>query len=367
LACGDESPLLFAGEPLFFIEQNAGKQKRLRRKGKRGCIPALQMKMHIQRGFQQPDQYRGGWVTIGNFDGVHRGHQSMLAALVARAHETHTPAVVLTFDPHPITLLRPNQTPPTLSLLDHKLELFERAGIDIVIVYPTDHALLRHTPEEFFQEIVIGELNAVGLVEGPNFFFGRGRAGNVQTLRALCDAAGRQLEVVSALIVRDHMVSSSEVRSLLAAGRMAEAVEMLGHPYRVRGVVGPGAGRGRTIGFPTANLEGIATLLPPDGVYAAVAFMAHAACVPNIGAREPRTLHAAAINLGPNPTFGELARKFEVHLLDFSGDLYGQTLDVDLLARVRDVVRFTSRDVLIQQLKDDLAAVRTLANRALAK
>ncbi len=337
--------------------------------------------MNIQRGFQQPDQYRDGWVTIGNFDGVHRGHQSMLAALVARAHESRSPAVVLTFDPHPITLLRPNQTPPALSLLDHKLELFEQAGIDTVIVYPTDHALLRHTPEEFFREIVIGELDAVGLVEGPNFFFGRGRAGNVQTLRALCDAADRQLEVVSALIIRGRMVSSSEVRSLIAAGRMAEAVEMLGHPYRVRGVVATGAGRGRTIGYPTANLEGISTMLPSDGVYAGLCSVVQAsslqlpcgsdssAVVSSDAAScklEARTM-TAAINIGPNPTFGESARKFEVHLLDFSGDLYGQTLDMDLLARVRDVVRFASGDALTQQLKDDLVAVRTLANGVLAK
>ena len=305
--------------------------------------------MHIQRGFETPDLYRSGWVTIGNFDGVHRGHQSMLATLVARAKEAHTHAVVLTFDPHPIELLRPNQTPPALSLLEHKLELFEQHGIDTVIVYPTDHALLKLTPDEFFQQIVLGKLNAVGLVEGPNFFFGRGRAGNVETLRSLCAAASRQFEVVPALIVRERMVSSSEVRTLIAAGQIAEAVEMLGHPYRIRGVVGAGAARGRTIGFPTANLQGITTLLPPDGVYAGQC-------------RVGEATYSAAINLGPNPTFGESARKFEAHLLDFSGELYGQTLDVDLIARVRDTVRFASSEALSQQLKADLVTVRTLAN-----
>lgn len=307
--------------------------------------------MHIQRGFQHPDQYRGGWVTIGNFDGVHRGHQSMLATLVSRAGSAKTPAVVMTFDPHPISLLRPQHTPPALSLLDHKLELFEKHGVDTVVVYPTDHALLRLTPDEFFRNIVLGELDAVGLVEGPNFFFGHHRAGNVETLRDLCAAAGRSLEVVPAVVVRGQMVSSSEVRSLISSGQIAQAVELLGHPCRVRGVVGTGAGRGRTIGFPTANLEGIATLLPPDGVYAGVCSVR-------------KKGYPAAINLGPNPTFGEGARKFEVHLLDFVGDLYGQTLDVDLLARVRDVVRFGSIDALKQQLNQDLEAVRSLANTA---
>src|SRR5262245_8896821 len=123
--------------------------------------------MHIQRGFQQPEQYRGGWVTIGNFDGVHRGHQSMLATLVSRAQSASAPAVVVTFDPHPIALLRPQYTPPALSLLDHKLELFKQHGVDAVIVYPTDHSLLQLGPEEFFRQIVVGELNAIGLVEGP--------------------------------------------------------------------------------------------------------------------------------------------------------------------------------------------------------
>lgn len=305
--------------------------------------------MHIQRGFETPELYRGGWVTIGNFDGVHRGHQSMLATLVARAHEARTHAVVLTFDPHPITLLRPNQTPPALSLLDHKLELFAQHGIDTVIIYPTDQALLKLTPEEFFRDIVLGQLSAVGLVEGPNFFFGRGRAGNVDTMRSLCDVAGLKFEVVPALIVRDRMASSSEVRALIASGQMAEAVEMLGHPYRIRGVVGTGAARGRTIGFPTVNLEAITTLLPPDGVYAGRCRIAD-------------ETYSAAINLGPNPTFGESARKFEAHLLNFNGDLYGRTLDVDLVARVRDTARFESSEALTQQLKADLVTVRALSD-----
>ena len=259
------------------------------------------------------------------------------------------PAVLMTFDPHPITLLRPTQVPPALSLLEHKLELFEQHGIDMVIVYPTDQTLLNLSPEEFFHDLVLCRIEAIGLVEGPNFFFGHRRSGNVQTLRVLCDAAGRELEVVPAMIVRDRMVSSSEVRSLIASGKIIEAVEMLGHPYRVRGTVGTGAARGRTIGFPTANLEGIATLLPSDGVYAGQCEV----CGKQF---------AAAINVGANPTFGENARKFEMHLLDFDGDLYGSTLDVDLLARVRDVVRFESREALIQQLQADIAAVRGLAN-----
>jgi riboflavin kinase / FMN adenylyltransferase len=327
--------------------------------------------MHIQRGFQQPEHYRGGWVAIGNFDGVHRGHQSMLATLVRRARESNTPAVVMTFDPHPIAVLRPHNTPSALSLLSHKLQLFERHGVDTVIVYPTDPALLALTPAEFFRDIVLGELQTVGLVEGPNFFFGHDRAGNVATLRMLCEASGRELDVVSAVFVRDRMVSSSEIRSLIASGRMADAVEMLGHPYCVTGVVGSGAGRGHTLGFPTANLFDIVTLLPPDGVYAGV-------CTVPSPDRGGHSLHpqppqvasatfAAAINLGPNPTFGESARKFEVHLLEFSGDLRGHTLDVGLLARIRDTRRFDSVDDLRRQLEQDVAAVRAVSGSYLSE
>ncbi len=324
--------------------------------------------MYIQRGFQQPEHYRGGWVAIGNFDGVHLGHQSMLATLVRRARKSNTLAVVMTFDPHPIAVLRPHNTPSALSVLSHKLELFERHGVDTVIVYPTDPELLRLTPAEFFRDIVLGELQVVGLVEGPNFFFGHNRAGNVATLRMLCEASCRELDVVSAVFVRDRMVSSSEIRSQIASGDMADAVEMLGHPYFVTGVVGSGAGRGHTIGFPTANLFDIATLLPPDGVYAGV-------CSVPFQDRGGRSLHppptqvasstfAAAINLGPNPTFGESVRKFEVHLIEFSGDLRGQTLDVGLLCRIRDTRTFDSVDDLRRQLEQDLAAIRSLAKQA---
>ncbi len=330
--------------------------------------------MNIQRGFQQPEHYRGGWVAIGNFDGVHRGHQSMLATLVRRARESNTLAVVMTFDPHPIAVLRPHNTPSALSLLSHKLKHFERHGVDTVIVYPTDLALLRLTPAEFFREIVLAEFQTVGLVEGPNFFFGHDRAGNVATLRMLCEASGRELDVVSAVYVRDRMVSSSEIRSLIASGRMADAVEMLGHPYGVAGVVGSGAGRGHTLGFPTANLFEIATLLPPDGVYAGVCSVPSQDCggrslhpPPAVATSATSATFAAAINLGPNPTFGESARKFEVHLLDFSGDLRGQTLDVELLARIRDTRKFDSVDDLRRQLEQDVAAVRAVSGSYLSE
>lgn len=304
--------------------------------------------MKVLAGFDDPAAYRGGFVSIGNFDGVHRGHQSMIARLLAHARSDGVQAVVFTFDPHPITILRPDQAPPPLSTLERKLELLAQCGVDCVIAYPTDWKLLQLSPDEFFEQIVRRELAAKGLVEGPNFFYGHNRTGNAQTLAASCQAAGLALEIVPPIRVGERMVSSSVIRGLIAAGDVTSAAELLGHRYQVRGRVAQGAQRGRTIGFPTANLEDVKTLLPADGVYAGSA---------QIGNRE----WIAAINVGPNPTFGEGARKLEVHLLDFSGDLYGASLSVSFTQRLRDTVRFAGRDELIAQLQRDLAQVRSLA------
>lgn len=302
--------------------------------------------MQLLRGFNDADCYRGGYVAIGNFDGVHRGHQQMIRTLVEQARAADVPAVVMTFDPHPIALLAPGRVPPTLSTLERKAELIASCGVDVLIAYPTDHTLLNLTPEEFFQQIILDRLEAVGLVEGPNFCFGRDRAGDVTVLRELCARSSLQLTIVDAVAGDDvEVVSSSAIRTAIREGRIAAAVAMLGHEYRVTGVVESGARRGAQLGFPTANLGGVQTLLPPDGVYAG-------RC--KIGEQT----FAAAVHLGTNPTFAEHVRKLEVHLVDFAGELYGRTLSVDLIDRVRDTMRFESTGALQQQLERDIETVR---------
>lgn len=304
--------------------------------------------MTLQRGFENPEAYRGGFVSIGNFDGVHRGHQKIASVLVERARKAGVPAVVLTFDPHPISLLRPGQAPPGLSTVERKAELLEKCKVDCVIAYRTDANLLSLSPVQFFEQIIKGELNARGLVEGPNFFFGHDRSGDITTLRHLCESANISLEIVHSMMVSDQMISSSLIRARISEGDIASAVEWLGHPYQIEGRVGTGAKRGRELGFPTANLEGVTILLPPDGVYAGTASI-------------DGTVHPAAVHLGPNPTFGELHRKLEVHVVDYSGDLYGKTLAVDLLDRVRGVVRFNGVEELRRQLTSDIEKVRLVA------
>ena len=303
--------------------------------------------MKLFQGLEGPAAYRGGFVAIGNFDGVHRGHQSMISVLVQRAREAQVPAVVFTFAPHPIELLKPGQTPPSLSTVQWKAELLGKCGIDCTIAYRTDQALLNLTPEQFFGQIIRDELDARGLVEGPNFFFGRNRTGNIATLETLCDASGLKLEIVPPVKVGERLVSSSAIRRLIGEGKISEAIELLGHSYRIQGTVIRGAARGRTIGFPTANLERVSTLLPCDGVYAGLA-------------HSDNHSYPAAVNLGPNPTFGEQQRKLEVHLLDFSGDLYGRQLDVDFLKRIRDTSQFANVDDLQSQLERDVDTVRML-------
>jgi riboflavin kinase/FMN adenylyltransferase len=219
-----------------------------------------------------------------------------------------------------------------------------------VIAYPTDEALLAHSPQEFFDRIVRDRLGARAMVEGPNFFFGRGRAGNIDVLGQLCRAAGIALEIVQPLVVDGQYVSSSRVREAVAAGDVDLARRLLTRPYRIRGMVTHGAGRGAKIGFPTANVSAIDTLLPGQGVFAARAFT-------------PTETWPAAVNIGPNPTFGESALKVEAHLVDFAGSLYGQPLEVDFLARLRGVQSFDSVAALKQQLAQDVAAAAQIAER----
>jgi riboflavin kinase/FMN adenylyltransferase len=299
----------------------------------------------VIRGLDAVDEIRGGYASIGNFDGVHRGHQAMLNTLISRARSDEVQAVAITFDPHPIALLKPDAAPPALTTIEHRTELLGRYGVDVTLVLPTDRRLLGLTAEEFFDAVLIQSLNARGLVEGPNFFFGRNRSGNVTVLRGLCHSHGLSFDIVPPVTVDEQLVSSSVIRSLIESGDLAHAVRLLGHPYRVTGLVARGSERGRTIGFPTANLHDVVTLIPSNGVYRGSVSIDH-------------QHHAAAINIGPNPTFGEAARKIEVHVLDFHGDLYGRSLSVDIHDRIRDVRRFNSVDELRNQLEQDIAVVR---------
>jgi riboflavin kinase/FMN adenylyltransferase len=307
-------------------------------------LPALKLLRSLD---ELTAEHRGGAVSIGNFDGVHRGHARIVERLLAQAKRVGGPSVVFTFDPHPVRILRPELCPPPLTWTERKAELLAELGVDEMIAYPTDEALLRLSPEEFFESIVRQALDAQAMVEGPNFFFGRGRAGNIESLGRLCGGAGVALDVVQPLELEGEYVSSSRVRRLISEGNVEEAAAMLTRPYRIRGMVTHGAARGAKIGFPTANVSAIDTLLPAPGVYAG-------------RAAAGESNRPAAINIGPNPTFGDQGLKVEAHLLDFHGPLYGEPIEVDFLARLRDIQTFNSIGELQEQLSRDVERARAL-------
>ncbi|HIF01104.1 MAG TPA: bifunctional riboflavin kinase/FAD synthetase [Planctomycetes bacterium] len=289
----------------------------------------------------------GGIVTIGNFDGVHRGHQSMLSAVCQQAGQRSLPTVVVTFDPHPLNVLKPEVSLPRLSTVSQRRQLLQTYGADEVVVLPVTSDLLDMTPEQFFCSVVRDQLHAVGIVEGPDFRFGKDRAGDIDVLRGLCEENSIVLTVIAPILTDQQMISSTMIRRLLADGKLAAAVELLGHPYSVSGNVVRGAGRGRDLGFPTANIVAIEVMSPADGVYAGVTV---------IGG----TSYRVAVSIGPNPTFSDESHKVECHVLDFTGNLYEAAFCVDLVSEIRSLHPFEDAESLTRQITADIARCREI-------
>lgn len=297
--------------------------------------------VHLDWSEYPPQPLTGGAVTVGNFDGVHRGHQALVATTRALAERVGGPAVVVTFDPPPHQVLHPGSERPPLTTIPQRAALLHTVGADHVIVLRTSPSLLALSPEAFFEDLLARQLGAKGVVEGYDFRFGRGRAGTNAALRELCRAASVAFEEVPQLTFNGEPVSSSRVRAALVSGDVSRAAQLLNRNYRIAGTIVTGAKRGRTIGFPTTNLGDVPTVLPGNGVYAVRASV------------EGRAWPAAA-NIGPNPTFGEDARKIEVHLIGFSGDVYGRPMEVEFVARLRDTRPFNGVNELVAQLQQDV-------------
>jgi len=291
-------------------------------------------------------------VTVGTFDGVHRGHQAVLAEIKERARARGLKSLVVTFEPHPLEIVNPPAAPKLLTLPDEKRELLAGAGLDRVEVLPFTAELARLEPEQFVRDVLRQRLAMRELVLGFDHGFGRGRTGDVELLRRLGETDGFKVDVVEAVLDGGHAISSTLIRTAVAHGNLVAAGRWLGRPYTIRGVVERGAGRGRTIGIPTANLAtpDPRKLLPPDGVYAV-----------RVTWRQQR--FGGMMNQGSRPTFGLEARVLEVHLFDFAGDLYGETVTIEWIRRLRDVQAFPSREALVAQLERD----RTTAQATLAE
>ena len=289
---------------------------------------------------------RGGAVAVGNFDGVHRGHAALIARLLEMSRTVGGPSIVMTFNPPPVAILVPDRPPtPPLTSIPRRAELLGRLGVDALVAYPTDRKLLDLSPQAFFEEKLRTGLGIKGMVEGPNFRFGKDRAGDTNLLAELCQQASIGLEIVRGELSDEAMISSTRIRKEISSGQILAANAMLTEPYLIEGIVVKGESRGAKLGFPTANLEALRNMIPHHGVYAGMLVLQ--------GKR-----HCAAVHIGPNPTFGEDENKVEVHILDWTGDLYGEHLQCSLLAEVRPVKKFESVDDLKQQLQLDLQHCR---------
>ncbi|MCS6976918.1 MAG: bifunctional riboflavin kinase/FAD synthetase [Gemmatales bacterium] len=321
-------------------------------------LPAFCLRLAWQEPF--PDACQGGVVAVGNFDGVHRGHLALVRQLRRLADQFHAPAVVVTFDPHPLAVIAPERFEPLLTTPEQRARLLRDAGADYVLILQAEPSLLELSAENFFHEVLQRRLQIKGMVEGPNFRFGKDRRGDVALLRDLCSQRGLPCVIVEPEMLHGQMISSSKVRQALQNGDVVAAREWLGRPYRLEGVVVRGAQRGKQLGFPTANLANIGTLVPRPGVYAAGAIVLD----PKLSLNHGEGIgHLAAVHIGPNPTFSESLAKVEVHLLDFAQDLLGKRLAVDLLHRIREVKRFESAQQLKEQIASDIAAIRSLVKR----
>lgn len=287
---------------------------------------------------------QGAVVTIGVFDGVHRGHQALITRMIEEARATGYRAVIVTFDPNPLEVLRPEQAPKRLTGIERRVALLQTLGAAEVVVLEFNADLAAMSAEDFTASVLIEGINARGVVIGHGFRFGHRARGTAATLRA----GGLEVEEY-ALVGEEGPISSTRIRAAIALGDVAEATTMLGRPPEVSGTVVAGQRRGRELGYPTANVEhhGRAAV-PADGVYAGFTEVA--------GVR-----HAAAISVGTNPTFDGQPRTVESHLLDFTGDLYGQTIRVEFVRRLRAMLRFDSIDELVTQMARDLSDVRATA------
>ena len=284
-------------------------------------------------------------ISIGVFDGVHRGHRSVIERLLRRADRDGLVPTVLTFHPHPLAVVAPARAPRLLTTVEQRIELLGGLGVQVVGILPF-YRIRNMEPETFAQGVLAERLDARLVAVGTDFRFGHDRAGDLDTLRHVGERCGYQVAAVELLNEDDQPISSTRIRRLIAEGKVGEAADILGRPHEVRGRVVKGDGRGRTIGIPTANLETPDEIaLPGDGVYAAWAVAGG-------------SIHPAVVNVGTRPTFDGQARITEAHLLDFDGDLYGHPLALRFVSRLRGERRFESVDDLVTQIRADVETAR---------
>ena len=295
-----------------------------------------------------PERLRAGIVALGNFDGFHLGHQAVVNRAVARAHHERRPVIVATFDPHPVRFFKPDVPPFKLTTLDQRQELFVHAGADAMLVFRFDQELASTSAEDFVGKLLAERLGAAGVITGDDFTFGKGRAGDVQTLKSLGLKSGIAAETVAPVLLDGTRISSGRIREALAAGDPGTATRLLSRPFAVEARVEHGDGRGHELGCPTANVRLGDYQRPAYGIYAV-----------HVRLDDEREFPGVA-SFGVRPTFEPPEELLEANLFGFDGDLYGQTIEISLHAYIRPERKFDDLSALAAQMQDDAAEARKL-------
>lgn len=304
---------------------------------------------------QNPDEitspFKNGVITIGNFDGVHIGHQALFYEVIERAHAIEGTSIAMTFEPHPLRVLKKNHTPPLITLLEQKAELIERSGIDVLICVPFTLEFAAITAVAFVEDLLVRKIGMKTIVLGEDYAFGKNREGNIELLNTLAPRLG--FEVIVTSLIRSiqgvsERISSTAIRELVQAGEMQQACKMLGRHFQLRGTVVAGRDRGgKLLGFPTANLKIEEELCPKTGIYA-------------VTVETRRGVHLGVANIGYSPTFDDRQFTVEVHLLDFNEAIYGEKIRVNFVKRLRGEIKFGSIQELKHQIRKDIEAARRI-------
>jgi riboflavin kinase/FMN adenylyltransferase len=295
--------------------------------------------------------FRNAVITIGNFDGVHIGHQALFYEVIERAHAIDGTSIAMTFEPHPLRVLKKNRTPPLITLQEQKAELIERSGVDVLICVPFTLEFAAITALSFVEDLLVRKIGMKAIVLGEDYTFGKNREGNVQLLNALAPRLG--FEVIVTSLIRSvkgvsERISSTAIRELVQAGEMQQACKMLGRHFQLRGMVVTGRDRGgKLLGFPTANLKIEDELCPKTGIYA-------------VTVETRRGLHLGVANIGYSPTFDDRQFTVEVHILDFKEEIYGEKIRINFVKRLRGEVKFGSIEELKRQIERDIETARRI-------
>ncbi len=286
-------------------------------------------------------------ITLGNFDGVHVGHQELVRMVIRRARETGATSMVVTFRPHPLKVLAPEKCPPLISIYEEKIKLFERLGIEVLVKIPFTVEFSAMSPEDFVKNVLCDILGAKEIFVGYNYRFGKGRKGDIQTLRRLGEQYGFTVREVEQVSLDGEVISSTKIRDLLRDGDVESAARLLGRTYAITGIVVKGDGRGKGLGFPTANIAPKHAIIPSDGVYAVRLFVRD-------------RLYDGIANIGMRPTFHKKVLAIEVHVFDFNEDVYGEDISLFFIRKIRPEKKFKNAEALVEQIREDISVAKEI-------